>query len=309
MLVEATAAEIEPLEFRRKVEKSMGLDLVTHDPDALFSIIAKQQRDQAVIEANDAERRQTAKRRDAGSVAAAGTKPHGSAADEHDSSESTNAAGVKAERNRRYDNKCFVCGKQGHKQWDCPQSQRGKARKDVHGQSHGQTPTLQQQFPNGPAQHTRSKTTGMAPASASPRASVYQTALKAVVTKTKPAAPEASKQNDEDCVYIRVPRENMAPVDNGLTETVQHQVSQSAGPQNAAPVLRTVPLQPPATASQQWRGDSSTISIARVSVLQPGGSGDTSVDTVDTERTPYAYGGPDAASRRGSRGSWCLRGC
>ena len=31
------------------------------------------------------------------------------------------------------------------------------------------------------------------------------------------------------------------------------------------------------------RGDSSTTSYARVSVLQPGGSGDTSVDTVDTE--------------------------
>ena len=90
----------------------MRFDLVTHGPDALFNIIAKQQRDQAVIEANDAERRQTAKRRDARSMAAAGTKPHGSAADEHDSRENTKAAGVKAERNRRYDkNECFVCGR------------------------------------------------------------------------------------------------------------------------------------------------------------------------------------------------------
>ena len=38
-----------------------------------------------------------------------------------------------------------------------------------------------------------------------------------------------------------------------------------------------------APASQQFCGDSSTISYARVSVLQPGGSGDTSVDTVETE--------------------------
>ena len=30
-------------EFRRNVEKNMRFDLVTHDPDALFSIIAKQQ--------------------------------------------------------------------------------------------------------------------------------------------------------------------------------------------------------------------------------------------------------------------------
>ena len=94
---------IEPLEFRRKVERKMRFDLVTPDPDALFSIIAKQQRDQAVIEANDAVHRQAAQRRGARSVAAAGTKPQGSAAGEHDSRESAKAAGVKAERNRRYD--------------------------------------------------------------------------------------------------------------------------------------------------------------------------------------------------------------
>ena len=35
--------------------------------------------------------------------------------------------------------------------------------------------------------------------------------------------------------------------------------------------------------SQQWLGDSSNTSYARISVLQPGGSGDTSVDTMDTE--------------------------
>ena len=115
----------------------------------------------------------------------------------------------------------LACGKQGHKQWDCPQSQQGKAGKGVHGQSHGQTLIQQQQFTNGPTQHARSKTTGMAPASATPRASGYQPA-QAVVTKTEPAAPEGSAQNDDDYVQIRMPREKMAPVDNGLTETVQH---------------------------------------------------------------------------------------
>ena len=44
VLVEAIAAGIEPLEFRRKVEKKMRFDLVTHDPDALFNIIARQHR-------------------------------------------------------------------------------------------------------------------------------------------------------------------------------------------------------------------------------------------------------------------------
>ena len=42
-------------------------------------------------------------------------------------------------------------------------------------------------------------------------------------------------------------------------------------------------MQLPAPASQQCLRDSGTISYVRVSVLQPGGSGDTSVDTVDIE--------------------------
>ena len=172
----------------------------------------------------------------------------------------------------------------GHKQWDCPQSQQGKAGKGVHDQTHGQTPTQQQQSANGPAQHARSKTTGMAPASATPRASGYQTASKAVDTKTEPAAPEASTQNDEDYVYIRVPREKMAPVVNGLTETVQHQVSHSAGSQNEAPVIHTVSVQPAATASQQWRGGSSTIYSARAAVELPGRCGETIVNSVENEQ-------------------------
>ena len=69
----------------------------------------------------------------------------------------------------------------------------------------------------------------------------------------------------------------------GRTETVQHHVSQSAGPQNAAPFLQSVLVQLPAPASQQCLADSGTISYAGVSVLQPGGSGDTSVDAVETE--------------------------
>ena len=113
-----------------------------HDPDALLNIIHQQRPDQAMIEANDTARRQTATWRDARSVAAAGTKLQGNAADRHDGSQSAKTAGVKAERNRRYENnECFVCGKQGHKQWNCPQRQQGKAGKGVHGQSHGQDPS------------------------------------------------------------------------------------------------------------------------------------------------------------------------
>ena len=62
-----------------------------------------------------------------------------------DGSQSAKTAGVKAERNRRYENnECFVCGKQGHKQWDYPQSQQGMAGKGIHGQSHGQDSKQQQ---------------------------------------------------------------------------------------------------------------------------------------------------------------------
>ena len=109
VLVKAIAAGIEPCEFRHKGEMKMLVDFVTRDPDALFNVIAKQQRDQAVIKANGAGRRQTAKRRDAKSVAAAGTKLPRSATHEHDSREGAQTAGVKAERNRRYDNNGFLC--------------------------------------------------------------------------------------------------------------------------------------------------------------------------------------------------------
>ena len=167
---------------------------------------------------------------------------------------------MKAELNRLYDNKeCFVCGKQDHKQRHFPQSQRGGPEKGMHGQSHSTSPTQQQQSINDSYQYTRSKTAGMPPASATPRSSAYKTGSKAVVTETEPAAPEASTQDDDDYVYHRVPREKMAPLNNGLTETVQHQVSQSAGQQYAVTVLHFVRVQTPAPASQQLHGGSSTV--------------------------------------------------
>ena len=72
-------------------------------------------------------------------MTAAGTKLPGNVADIHYRSQSAKTAGVKADRKRPYENnECFVCGKQGHEQWDCPQSQQSKAGKGVHGRSHGQ---------------------------------------------------------------------------------------------------------------------------------------------------------------------------
>ena len=218
-----------------------------------------------MIEANDAARRQTAKWRDARSVAAAEIKLQGNAADKHDASQSAKTTGVKADRNRRYENnEFFICVKQGHQQRDCPHSQQSKAGRGVHGQSHGQTPKQQhqRQSASGPAQHTRSQATRAAPASTTPTAgaSGYKTASKAVVAGTQPAAPAASTHKDGDYVYIRVLREKTAPVDTRRTETVQHHVSQSDGPQNASPVRQSVMVQLPAPASQRWLGDSSNIS-------------------------------------------------
>ena len=82
-------------------------------------------------------------------------------------------------------------------------------------------------------------------------------------------------------MYIRVRRDTAAPVDTGRNDTMQHHVSQSAGPPKAAPILQSVSVQLPAPASKQCLGDSGTIVYARVSVLQPGGSGDTNVDAVE----------------------------
>ena len=39
VLLEAIAAGLEPLEFRRKLESQMRFYLVVYDPDALFNII------------------------------------------------------------------------------------------------------------------------------------------------------------------------------------------------------------------------------------------------------------------------------
>ena len=116
-LVEAITAGIEPLEGCRKVESEMRFNLVVHDPDALFNIIDQQRRDQAVLDAKDAARRQTATRVTLDQWLLRRPKLQVNVADKHDGSHSGKAGRVNAERNRRYEtNEYFVCGKQGHKQ-------------------------------------------------------------------------------------------------------------------------------------------------------------------------------------------------
>ena len=248
----------------------------------MFSIVAKQQRDQPLVEANDVVRRHTEKRRDARSFAVAGVKPQGSTADGHDSRESAWAAGVKTERNRRYDNNgCFVRGSRDTRRGNAPNASRV---------GRGMTPmTKARARPHtAAAVHKRSR-------SAHPKEDNwdawptfqtfgYRTASKARLTKTEPAAPEAPTQNDKDYVYILVVREKMVPMDTRLTDTVQHPVSQNAGPPNVAPLLHTVPMQPVATASQRWRGDSSIMCSARVAVVQPGRCCETIVNLLENEQ-------------------------
>ena len=49
VLVEAIAAGVEPLEFRRTVERKMRFNLVTIEPNALLNIVAKQRRDKKAL--------------------------------------------------------------------------------------------------------------------------------------------------------------------------------------------------------------------------------------------------------------------
>ena len=77
------------------------------------------------------------------------------------------------------------------------------------------------------ARHTRRKTTLMATASATHRASRYKTSSKAVVAAAEPNALEVSTHND-DYAHSHAPREKMVPVDDGLTDRMQRRVSQSA---------------------------------------------------------------------------------
>ena len=103
-------------------------------------------------------------------------------------------------------------------------------------------------------------------------------------------------------MYTRVPREKMAPMNNGITETVQYQVSQSAGPKNAVPVLHSVPVHSVGTgvaAVARWFQHH----FIRVSALQRMWCHDRGYCGDRTAR-----GGPDAACRGASCGSRRFRG-
>ena len=85
-------------------------------------------------------------------MAAAGTKPLACATHEHDSSEITKAAGLKAERNRRHDNnKCFSLASKVIGSVTAPKVNRIGRENAFHGQSNGQSPKEQLQSTSGPA--------------------------------------------------------------------------------------------------------------------------------------------------------------
>ena len=113
----------------------------------------------------------------------------------------------------------------------------------AHRQGREQTPIQQrlQQFTSGLSQRMPDKATEMGRTADTSWASGY--CLIVVVTETDLAASEASTLNDENYVYVRVSPEEMAPVDNVLTETVHHQISRSAGQHDATPVLHSVTVQ------------------------------------------------------------------
>ena len=141
------------------------------------------------------------------SVAAAGTKLQGNAADKHDGSQSAKTAGVNAERNRRYENnECFVCCKQGHKQnGTAPKASRARRGKTVMARATARPPSSSSSSSNPQAvalSIPRAKPPGR-PLRLPPlwlELVGKKTASKAVDTGTEPAAPAASTQKDDDYV-------------------------------------------------------------------------------------------------------------
>ena len=260
----------------------MRFNLIVHDPDVLFIIIDQQRRDQAVIEANDAARRQTATQRDASSVSAAGAKLQGNAADKHDRSQSSKTAGVKAERNCRYDNnECFVCGKQGHKQWDCFQRQQSKAGKCVHGQCHGKAPSSSCSSSNPQAVLLSM------PGTKPPGWPLRLPPLRLELVSTRPRQKRWLRQSN----LLR-----LRPLRRRITTTCTfacrgrrwRQWIPGAPRRYSTMFLRALGCKMPHQSFNQSRGSCShsrcsSGSYARPSVLQPEGSGDTCADTADTE--------------------------
>ena len=123
----------------------------------------------------------------------------------------------------------------------------------------------------------------MVPGLATPRARGFNTNEQAAVADINLAAHQASTENDND-VYIHVPREGVGPVNTGLTETVHHHVRQGTKQVEANPVLLSVLVQLLARASQQCGWIFITILCKRLSILhQPGLDGSTSVEAVSTE--------------------------
>ena len=112
------------------------------------------------------------------------------------------------------------------------------------------------------------------------RGKAYKTASKAVVTETELAAPEPSTQNDDDYVYLRMPRKGMAPVDWA------HRDGAAPGfPKRWATECNTSSPHRSGAASGNritavaWRFQYS----ARVAVVQPGRCGETIVIWVENE--------------------------
>ena len=144
-MVAATAAAIDPFEVRHKVVKDVRFNLVGHDPDVLFNIIDQQQRDQGVIDANDAARRQTATRRDARSVAAAEIKLQGTAAESTTESRLPTPLGkMQSETVGTRATSVLLVASKVTSNGTAHKATRARRGKGVHGQSHGQAPKPQQ---------------------------------------------------------------------------------------------------------------------------------------------------------------------
>ena len=159
-----------------------------------------------------------------------------------------------------------------------PAGQGGERRSwPDHGQAPKQQQQHQQQSTSGPAQHTRSKTTGPAPASP----------LRLELVGTRP--PQKRWLRKPNLLRLRRLRRMVTTTCTFACHGRRWRQWIPGSPRRCSTIFsRALGRKTQFRCSCRHRRRSSGLEIpvpcrTRVSVLQPGGSGDTSVDTVDTE--------------------------
>ena len=185
-------------------------------------------------------------------MAAGGTKPHGSAAGEHDARANTISYSVKAKLNRPYDiNEWFVCSSEVTRSGIAPEASRVRWGKVLFTRATARPPT---------SSISSSQAAPLSiPGERPPLWSLCLPPLELAGAR----APQKWWLRRPDLLRLKRRRgtkmrrvHSRAAGEGGacgyrLNETVQHGKCLSAGPQNVLCVLHSVPVQLPVPASQQ----------------------------------------------------------